>query len=59
MESPQMQLPIERSDFCLIEEHWNNLLHEFVLVEYLKRTSMWQPRDCLGKLGNVILIREL
>ena len=54
MESPHMQLPIERSYLCLIEEHWNNILHEQVLVEYLKRSSMWQPRDGLGKFRNII-----
>lgn len=57
MKSPQMQLPIERSDLCLIEEHRNDLLHEFGLIEYPERSSMWQPRDGLCKLGNIV--REL
>ena len=53
-ESPQMQLSVERSDLCLIKEHRNYLLHECVLIEYPERSSVWQPRDCLGKFGNSI-----
>ena len=49
-----MQLSIERSDLCLIKEHRNYLLHECVLIEYPERSSVWQPRDCLGKFGNSI-----
>jgi len=55
-ESPQMQLPIERSNLSLIEKHGNNLIHKFVLIQYPERSSMRQPRDCLGKLE--IIVRE-
>ena len=54
MEPPQMQLSIKRSDLCLIEEHRDDLLHECVLIEYLERSSVWQPRDCPGKYWNVV-----
>ena len=53
-ESPKMQLSIERSNLCLIEEHWNNLLHKFGLIEYFERSSVWQPRDCLRKLEKFV-----
>ena len=49
-----MQLSIERPDLCLIEERWDDLFHECVLIEYPKRSSMWQPRDCPGKYWNII-----
>ena len=49
-----MQLSIERSDLCLIEEHRDDLLHECVLIEYLERSTVRQPRDCPGKYWNVI-----
>eukprot|EP00984_Skeletonema_dohrnii_P038288 scaffold41347_cov228-Skeletonema_dohrnii-CCMP3373.AAC.1 len=49
-----MQLSIERSDLCLIEEHRDDLLHECVLIEYLERSSVRQPRDCPGKYWNVV-----
>jgi hypothetical protein len=49
-----MQLSIERSNLCLIEEQGDNLVHEFDLIEYLERSSMWQPPDCLGKLKKVL-----
>mmetsp|Transcript_10132 Transcript_10132/g.16705 ORF Transcript_10132/g.16705 Transcript_10132/m.16705 type:complete len:103 (+) Transcript_10132:652-960(+) len=31
-ESPQVQLPTERSDLCLVEEQRNYLLHKCVLI---------------------------
>ena len=52
--SPQMQLSIERSNLCLIEEQGDNLLHKFDLIEYLERSSVWQPPDCLGKLKKIL-----
>jgi hypothetical protein len=53
-ESPQIQLSIERSNLSLIEEHGNNLIHKFVLIEYPERSSVRQPRDCKGKLENIV-----
>ncbi len=49
-----MQLSIERSNLSLIEEHGNNLIHKFVLIEYPERSSVRQPRDCKGKLENIV-----
>ena len=49
-----MELPIERSDLGLIEEDWNYILHESVLIEYTERSSVRQPRDSLGKFRNTV-----
>jgi hypothetical protein len=52
--SPQMQLSTERSDLSLIEEQGDDFLHKLDLIEYPKRSSMWQPRDCLGELKQIL-----
>ena len=52
--SPQMQLSVERSNLCLIEEQGDNLFHELDLIVYPERPSVWKPRNCLCKLENVI-----
>ena len=49
-----MQLSVERSNLCLIEEHGDNLLHELDLVVDPECTSVWKPRYCLCELENVI-----
>ena len=53
-ESPQMELPIKRSDLGLIEEYRDYILHKSVLVEYTERSSMRQPRDSLGEFRNTV-----
>jgi len=52
--SPHVQLSVERSNLCLIEEKGDNILHELVLIMYPERSSVWKPRNCLCKLENVI-----
>lgn len=49
-----MELPVEGSDLCLIEEHGDNIIHELVLIMYLERSSVRKPSYCLPELGNAI-----
>jgi len=49
-----MQLSTERSNLSLIEEQGDDFLHKLDLIEYPKRSSMWQPRDCLGELKQIL-----
>ncbi len=52
--SPQMQLPVERSNMCLVEEQGDNLLHKLDLVVYPECSPVRKPRYCLCKLEDVI-----
>ena len=49
-----MQLPLERSNLGLIEEHRHNLLHELSLIVYPERSAVRQPRNCLCEVEEVV-----
>ena len=54
MKAPEMQLPLERSNLGLIEEHRHNLFHELSLIVYPEGSAMRKPRDCLCEVEKVI-----